>query len=239
MDKRTSDIVSFLNKDLIRNSNIINFIEENKITYLNKIGEAVIVKGISDREWVYFSSKNENGFRDLLNEINVQDINFAVLEDWMLPILKENFYFEIELSVIKYILPEKVTMPEKTGTVSRLLIEHADYIYENYEYKDFTNVEYIRNRIVKGISCGIFIGNKLVAWSITHDDGAIGMLQVLPEYRGKGLAKEITSFMINEIRKRNKIPFVQIEKRNLPSNRLASGIVFIKDRRVHWIKKQL
>ncbi|MBU3183625.1 hypothetical protein [Clostridium estertheticum] len=58
MDQKNK-ILEFLIKNKIDNINIINFIENYPICHLEQIGDSVIVKGTSDRNWVYISSKSE------------------------------------------------------------------------------------------------------------------------------------------------------------------------------------
>ncbi len=77
---------------------------------------------------------------------------------------------------------------------------------------------------------------KLVAWGLTHDDGVLGSLHVLDEYRKKGYGKEIMISLIHQNRKLGKISFAQIEEKNLKVTNLAEQLGFIKGRRVSWVK---
>ena len=78
--------------------------------------------------------------------------------------------------------------------------------------------------------------DKLVAWGLTHDDGALGSLHVLDEYRKKGYGKEILISLIHQNRKLGKTSFAQIEEKNVKAINLAVRLGFLKDRRVSWIK---
>ena len=78
--------------------------------------------------------------------------------------------------------------------------------------------------------------DKLVAWGLTHDDGALGSLHVLDEYRKKGYGKEILISLIHQNRKLGKISFAQIEEKNLKATNLVEQLGFVKDRRVSWVK---
>lgn len=75
-----------------------------------------------------------------------------------------------------------------------------------------------------------------MAWAITHDDGAIGFLHVLEEYRGKGYGTNVTAAMINKLLELDELPFVHIEEDNIKSMDLALKAGFSKDRRIHWVK---
>ncbi len=237
MNENLKETIPVLKKDLIKNINLINFIEENEILETHVIDNAVLVKGISDRNWIYFSCKDENEFNKLIDLLKPEDINFAVLEDWMIPILNKKFNIDVELKTIKYILTSEVEIPKNKIPVTNLTSDDAGYIYLNYDYREYTNLAYIKERIIKGVSAGIRINDKLAAWAVTHDDGAIGMLHVLPEFRRQGLAKEITIYMIEKLRGLGKLPFAQIEEDNFKSIKLVEGLGFVKDRRVHWAKR--
>jgi 8-oxo-dGTP diphosphatase len=78
--------------------------------------------------------------------------------------------------------------------------------------------------------------DKLVAWGLTHDDGALGSLHVMDEYRKKGFGKEILLSLIHQNRKLGKISFAQIEEKNTKATNLVEQLGFIKDRRVSWVK---
>ena len=229
-------IIKLLRKDHLQNVNILNFVEDNPITGLFSKGSSILIKGISDKEWTYISSNNETEFALLLNILTGTNINFAVAEDWQLPIIKRKFDFEIELTTMKYYLPVEVNIPiPRTNKIFTLSAEHAEYIYNNSIYKDFLAVDYIKERILKGISGGMFEDDKPIAWAITHDDGAIGFLHVLEEFRNKGIAQDLTYYIIKKVREKNKIPFAHIEENNIKSINLAKKLGFKKFKQVHWL----
>ncbi len=230
-----NNIIANLSRDKIRNINLINFIKQYNISSINRIGNTYLIRGTSDHSWVYISSKNISEFKDIIKFLNDKDEYFAIMEDWMLPYILKNKKILWKISCIKLFYPENKFIP-KTGTnINDLSPEYAEYIYNNSKYQDYLSIEYIRERINQGISIGIFEDNKLIAWMMTHDDGAMGFLHVLSEYRGRGYGQDISFEMIKRLRKQNKISFVHIEENNIPSMSLALKAGFIKDRRIHYL----
>ena len=71
---------------------------------------------------------------------------------------------------------------------------------------------------------------------ITQDDGAIGFLHVLPEYRLRGYARDIIIDLSKKVRKQGKLPFAHIEEKNEKSMKLVVSLGFKKDRVVNWIE---
>lgn len=233
-NKKLNLLIEKLKNDPIRNSNLIGFIEENDILRIEEFGNSCLVQGVSDRLWTYFSSESKDEFRHLMEMLKGEDENFAVLEDWMLSLLLEKFKLDIELTTMKLVLPDDVVIPEPTIDIIPLTSHYAEYIYNNYSYQNFTTAEYIRDRIEKGGGGGIFVNDKLAAWVLTQDDGAIGLLHVLDEFRRKGYAKELTHYQIQQVRNKGRVPFVQIEERNFKSLNLSKKIGFKEYKKVHW-----
>ncbi|MDA3886052.1 MAG: hypothetical protein PF638_10715 [Candidatus Delongbacteria bacterium] len=46
-------MIEFLKKDKIDNINIINFIENNPILFFERESNSIVIKGTSDKTWVY------------------------------------------------------------------------------------------------------------------------------------------------------------------------------------------
>ncbi|SFC50904.1 GNAT family N-acetyltransferase [Clostridium uliginosum] len=235
MNQKT-EIIEFLIKDEINNINIINFIEDYPIYYIEKIDDSVIVKGTSDKNWIYISSKSEEELKIIKSRLDNNDKNFAAIEEWMLPILTNKNKIKWRLSTMKLILCNDTYIVKPKHNVSDLTINDAEFIYENSDYKDFISIQYIIDRITNGISSCIRYMDKPIAWAITQDDGAIGFLHVLPEYRKMGYARDVTIALIKKVRDKNKIPFVHIEEENEKSMRLATGLGFKKDKVVNWFE---
>jgi len=73
---------------------------------------------------------------------------------------------------------------------------------------------------------------KLVTCGLTHYNDALGSVHVLDEYNKSGYGKEIMISLIHQCRKLNKIPFAQIEEKNLKAVNLIEQLGFIKDKKV-------
>lgn len=224
-----------LQKDFLSNISIIGFLENNPITEVIEINDSYLIKGTSDVEWTYIVCSNESDLRALLGK-SASNTYFASVEDWMIPIITEKRNAEWVLSTMRYYLPEDVEVPENKKEVIPLTTDHIGFIISQSNYKQFLTPAYVEERISKSISAAIMKKDKLVAWGLTHDDGALGSLHVMDEYRKKGLGKEILLSLIHQNRKLGKISFVQIEEKNTKATNLIEQLGFIKDRRVSWVK---
>ncbi len=235
MKDKLNNLILHLKKDEITNISTIGFIENNPISEIVEINNSYLIKGTSDVEWAYVVCNNESDLSALLVKSG-SNTYFASVEDWMIPIITEKRNAEWILSTMSYYLPEDVEVPENKLKVIPLTTDHIGFIISQSNYKQFLTPAYVEERIIKSISAAIMKKDKLVAWGLTHDDGALGSLHVLDEYRKKGYGKEIMISLIHQNRKLGKISFAQIEEKNQKAINLAEQLGFIKDRRVSWIK---
>lgn len=228
--------IHLLEKDKYRNINMINFIKNYPVHTIDIIGDSVLIRGRSDEDWVYISSESRDEFHQLLKGLDEEDKCFAILEDWMLPSIMKDREIRSQLTSMKLVFDSRTPLPSVQSTVVSLSASDAPYIYENSKYKEYTSIEYIQDRINNGVGLCIHEDGKVVAWAITHDDGAIGFLNVLEEYRRKGYGTDVTVATIKRLLESDEVPFVHIEEENHKSMNLALKAGFNNDRRIHWIK---
>ncbi|MCT4631508.1 MAG: GNAT family N-acetyltransferase [Firmicutes bacterium] len=235
--KKKEEIINILNSNLIYNVNVINFINNYEIDEIKTEGNIVLIKGSSDEKWLYTSCKNKKEFEKILAWVDESDKYFVIQRDWELEMIREKYEIDWLLSCEKLVLSDDVKLVEgDNDKLTNIEADDAEYIYNNYGYSDYASVEYIRERIINDLALGIKKDKKLVAWLLIHDDGAIGMLHVLEEYRGNGHARNLMESMIVKLRSENRIPFVHIESRNIASKNLCKKLGFTKYGYIHWVK---
>ncbi len=77
-------------------------------------------------------------------------------------------------------------------------------------YSLFQNPEYVDNRLRSGVVYGAFVDGTLAGFVGEHREGSMGMLEVFPAYRGRGLAVALESFQINRYLSEGRVPFDQV-----------------------------
>ncbi len=231
--------IEILERDHLRNVNLINFIKGYPIKTIDISGNSVMVRGRSYEEWVYISSHDINEFSSLIESLTHNDNHFAIVENWMIPYLVKTRDIVWNLSCTKFYLPDSIILPEITNSVRPLSPGEAQYIYDNYSYSKYVCTNYIAERIVNGIALGIYDGNKLVAWIMTHDDGCMGFINVLPEYRRMGYGIDLACALAKRIRERGELVFIHVEDSNMKSLLLAKKMGFVEYKEVHWLKTEI
>lgn len=230
------ELIKHLKKDEIKNLHVINLIKENYYSDIEKYGNTIIVRNKDNKGTIYISSNNEMELRTFLENCNEFDKHFAAIESWMIPIIKERFEIKKLINAYQLILPSHISLIDPV-TPPRLLTEKdAEIVDKHWEYKDEESLEYIKERIKNGISAGIDKYSKLVAWSLTHNDGSIGCIFVLEGHRKKGHAIDVLLNMAKTVQKTGNIPFLDIVEDNYRSINLAKKLGFVLDRKVCWFK---
>ena len=230
------ETTAFLKQNLRKNINLINFMENNSVHDIRRVGESVLVHGESDRSWVCISSSREEEVRQLLQTLSENDRNFAALEDWILPIVSAGREVVWKLSTVQYVLPDSIILPKPGISSNSLSVKDAQWIFTHSDYKNYISQEYIEDCIQRGPSAGIIADGKLAAWGMTQDDGAIGFLHVLKNYRRRGYARSIALALVEKVRAAGKLPFAYIEPENRSSTALFLNLGFERDKVIHWFE---
>ena len=123
-------------------------------------------------------------------------------------------------------------------SIRPLTMEYLDTACAVYHTVD--DPEYMRGRIAKGAMYGAFIDGQMAGFMGVHDEGSIGLLEVLPEYRRRHVAMALETYVFNRFIEQGMTPYGQIVVGNEASGRLQEkmGVCFAKEH-VFWLSKLL
>ena len=195
-----------------------------------------LICGTSDSQWAYLCGENPEDLLVVLHQFSFATLFFANVEDWMFPALTQNHRIDWKLTTHRYFLPDNKIPDLPSFEYQKLQVSLAEFIYGQSAYKDFTSIAYLKDRLSKDISVGIWQDGQLVGWGLTHDDGSLGFLNVVPEWQGKGLGENILKALIMQKREMQLPVFVNIEPHNVQSLQLIQKLGFVFDRQVSWVK---
>lgn len=110
---------------------------------------------------------------------------------------------------------------EDTCEIRALTLEHLPVVTTHYTH---TDEEYVRKRLLAGAMRGAFDGNVLMGFIGEHAEGAMGLLEVLPQYRRRGLGSQLERAQIAHTLRRGDVPFGQIVVGNVASMALQKSL---------------
>jgi len=224
------------NKMPLQSLPVLGFFRNYPVEKFYSSNEFYLICGTSDNQWAYLCGENPEDLTMVLQQFSFATLYFANVEDWMIPALTQNHRVAWKLITHRFYLPDHVIIAEPHLQHSKLPVALAEAIFEMSAYKDYTSIGYLKDRINKDISTGIWANGKLVGWGLTHDDSSLGFLNVLPGWQGKGLGESILKALILQKRELHLPVFVNIEPHNVQSLRLIEKLGFVFDRQVSWLK---
>jgi len=198
--------------------------------------DAFLVLGRSDQLWAHLVGETPAALKELLlNYHQVTPYYFSV-DEGMEKLILEVGEAEWIMRTERYILHHTTRQFKTGGEIVPLVPEEASYIFEHSVYQQFTSIEYIRQQVSSDVSACIRSEGVPVAWAFSHDDGSLGFLHVMPEYRGKGYGKRIVEALIHQRLLQHQAVFCNIVPGNTAPLRMVDSLGFAFDRRVSWLK---
>ena len=199
-------------------------------------GDSALVLGKSDHTWAHLSSSSESELLSLLQKHHHKTKYYYSVDDWMIPIILQFGDEDWRMTTNRFVLDEEVHTDHPKLKIVSIDKSYASFMYNQSDYKEFLSIGYIEERLDNDISAGIFIEDTLVAWGFTHDDGALGFLHVLEDYRKKGYGLEIMLGLIQMRRNENRAVFGNIVPDNHASTALITKLGFKLDCMTSWLK---
>ncbi|MFW5646543.1 MAG: GNAT family N-acetyltransferase [Acetivibrio ethanolgignens] len=133
-----------------------------------------------------------------------------------------------------YLKKEKTYTEVEGIEICKLSMEWLDEVSEIYHLID--NPEYIRLLLEEGVMHGAFIEGELAGFIGMHTEGCMGLLEVLPEYRRRGIGEILERYMIDWNLERGFVPFCQVFTDNEASLRLQEKLGLTpSDKYLWWV----
>lgn len=132
-----------------------------------------------------------------------------------------------------YTAGNKLAVPQCGVEIRPMTAEHIPLAARHYDMGD---AAYLTSRMEKGQLYGAFISDKLTGFIGLHSETSMGMLEVLPEFRRRGIGRALECYMINLQLDRGFIPFGQVVIGNEPSMALQASLGFVQaEGTVSWM----
>ncbi len=157
-------------------------------------------------------------------------------QDWYLDDLKEATGFTDVEAFFNTIYPGDfpVAAPLPPGIAIRPLTM-ADFPVVRATYRTVDDDDYIAGRIAEGM-LGAWCDGELAGFIGTHQEGTVGLLEVLPRFRRRGIARALEAEMLKRLRAQGRRAYGNIAVANELSRTVHSrlGIRFAPDP-VYWL----
>lgn len=121
----------------------------------------------------------------------------------------------IDAPCVQFCRYSKEKLPIKgLGTIRMLNLSDLPVVNATYRMAD---AEHMEETIRAGLMFGVELDGELAAFVGMHWEGSVGMLEVLPKFRRRGIGTELESYMHNMHIDRGWVPYGQVYTDNAAS----------------------
>ena len=198
-------------------------------------GEMLMCRYQSDEQWCHFSYNSSPQFIDSYLKENRGGQYLVISDPAVFEYIQQNHRIAWSIGCLR-LFQDRVSPYLENGLAEPLQIEHLPVVFANSKYQQFLSLAYLTKRFELGGGFCIKEKGNPVAWIMTHDDGSVGMLHVLDDYRRKGYAKILIQAMAGKVREKNCPVFAHIEPTNSSSLNLFKSLGFEEKASVNWFK---
>lgn len=122
---------------------------------------------------------------------------------------------------------ELTDKPNENVEVRKVPMEDWKIVFDTYTHSD--SPEATKKRIEEGEIIGVYSGSSLMGFAGTHSEGSMGMLEVLKDFRGKGLGRILINALIRSQREKGRYAYGYVEKPNINAIEIYRKMNFTMD----------
>ncbi|MDD3261618.1 MAG: GNAT family N-acetyltransferase [Oscillospiraceae bacterium] len=117
-------------------------------------------------------------------------------------------------------------------SIRQLTLDYAPAISRQYHL--FDNLSYIKKLLQKGVFYGAFFEDELAGFIGEHAEGSLGMLEVYPKFRRRGVATALEADAANRSLAKGQVPFGDVIVGNNASFALQHSMGFEMPEKLHY-----
>ncbi|WP_084756926.1 GNAT family N-acetyltransferase [Clostridium sp. DMHC 10] len=238
-DIKENIAVNLLLKKLLLNVDMLQCIRRDSAEIIFASDKGVLLYDAISRAYM-MSTEDMKTAKEIISKIP-QNANIVVChQEVYYDLLMSTYHFKDKMICNNSVYTKNTLMEvSKASPEIRLLTrDYIGFIIKHYSKKELCNDDYIGERIDAGVVYGAFIDGELCGFIGSHEEGSIGMLEVLPQFRRRKIATHLIVKAVNEMLKKGFYAYGQIEDGNEASTKLQKKLGFqISKEKICWLFK--
>ncbi len=229
--------IEVLSKDFLLNVDMLEIIRRGSGEIIFASANGVLIKDKISGIYM-MSAKGMETAEIIISKIPDTMVMIVGHEYTYHHLLTERFNFKDEMVChnVVYTKKQPLKIPECRAEIRLLTEEYTKQVVESYSSLDLSDEDYIKDRINSKTMFGAFVNDKLCGFIGSHEEGSIGILEVLPEYRGLGIGAVLQATATNDALKNNRYAYGQVKEGNVASINLQKKLGFhISKEKVYWL----
>ena len=241
MSPEEKKALEILEQDMLQNAMLIRAVRRSAESKILTYGESVAIRESESGQWM-FALKEKGDFKALYDMMS-SEMSYTFLitdEDFydevceVIPTADGVRYNQFVIDTPRFIAEDR---PLPTG-VELVKIDRSwmDFILEHYTSREFGNQEYVGKCLDENPAYGVLLNGKKVGYHLSHINGEMGPIMVLPEARGLGLAKLLSHIIMPEYLEGSGIGAAMVLPGNGDCQRMVSGTnLKVAPKHVIWV----
>lgn len=197
MDQR-AQALAYLEQDPLRHMNLLELLRRESAQLLYAEPDGLLLHDSGSGGYMLSAGTEEAAGRMLPLIPQGADLLVAH-QEWLVPLLRRQLGLQggFPCHQAAWIDSEPPEFSAFEGVIRPLDQSFTRRVSEIYNH-EYAGEDYIREVISRGM-LGAFVGGELAGFIGTHDEGTLGLLEVLPEYRRRGVAEALYRAMIRRV----------------------------------------
>ncbi len=233
--KKRETVLQYIERDRLRYINLLEIMRRGS-GELRYAGQDGVLLWDKDSGAYLLSAQGQIAFDAMLGLIPAGADLLVAHEDWYLPALRERLGLTggLVCHQVAWMEPEPPAPAPFRGEICPLDLSFTARVREIYDHA-YAGEDYIAEVIERGM-LGAFINGALAGFIGTHDEGTMGLLQVLPEYRRQGVAEALYRANIRRVLAMGGYALGHVEVGNEPSLALQRKVgMAISEHLIYWL----
>lgn len=225
--------VRYLNRSPLLHADMLDNIARGKADILRADEHGVLQKVGT---LLMMSADSKHAAQELLCSLEEAPKSLEVHRDICRDAALKIFGMSVFISCRQAVWSKRVPLsPVRSVAEIRTLDKnYLPFVQQHYDLMD--DPDYISLRLSTGDFLGAFFDGHLAGFIGTHEEGSMGMLEILPQYRRKGIASQLETALANRLLARGRVPFAQIEAKNEASLSLQRKLNFeLSKEKIYWL----
>lgn len=226
---------SYLEREPLLHIDMLEAIRRRKANILEASEKGALLYH-AESEVYMMSAKDPDTAQDMLIKIR-KAILFVAHQPFMIPLAEHTLGLKRSLACVQaaYLKKEPVAIEYEGVQIEKLNESHLKFIKDWYSHKQ--DESYLLERLNAGVIYGAYVQGELAGFIGEHGEGSIGMLEVLPQFRRRGLGEKLEAYKTNQHIKAGYVPFGQIVAGNTPSLELQKKLGYtISEDTIAWLQ---
>lgn len=229
------EALAYMERDRLRYINLLEIMRRGSGELLYAGADGVLLRDSGSGAYM-LSAEREETAAMLVAQIPLGADLLVAHQDWYLPTLRERLGLGggLVCHQVAWLDEEPPEQSQFAGEIRLLDVSIAPRVSEIYNH-EYAEKEYIAQVIERGM-LGAFVDGELAGFIGTHDEGTLGLLEVLPEYRRRGVAEALYRANIRRVLSLGGYALGHVVEGNEPSIALQRKVgMAMSEHLIYWV----